>query len=574
MPHRSIRERTAELDRALLSPDRYIAAKLELRSSTGETLLVVGGRWNKLVGRFEDDDCEAHIVRLKESQDEIGVALADYVRKRLAGDDSRPLIMLGIGNRGGGKTFFCAIIMVVVALALPHTWQIGVSITQKQNREIKDAIAQIAPAHWILDDKTDLRDPRTIFVTNSTVMWLTSKNYRALRMAQLPFEHVCINEGQDQREEIYLNAVPAVRKGGGLVSIATNPPQDASGLGDWVAILFMGLQGRPTIGVAFVLEASKNDAVNQAALDKIREALLIVSKEAAGADADGIIKLAGTMGYPGFSARPRREEKGRWVEGHVGEPLPPLLDIFGMPVPGSGWVDETRSITQKHARSPFDWIAGCDFQTDPGCCAAVGKLYRIPTGQIVLYIREFVGLPGTEAELTVALNGRGYYPGPVDYEGRPAQSCLLVGDATGARQNSEHRKRDPYSFTRLRAEGGWNILPPSFIRNLKGGITPWNPLIPDSRKQMKACLITGLILFSPRCEEAPPGFPPLLESMARAKVTLFGKFEKRGHHTHGPDGVRYLAWRFLPRNDAPSRSAPRDIETFEELRRIRPFDGE
>lgn len=199
----------------------------------------------------------------------------------------------------------------------------------------------------------------------------------------------------------------------------------------------------------------------------------------------------------------------------------------------------------------------------------MGKLYQIPTGQVLLWIREFVGASGTEGELTAALNARGYYPGPIDYEGRPAASCLIVGDATGARQNAEHRKRDPYSYTRLRAEGGWTILSPFLLRNRTGGTTPMNPLVEESRKQMRRLHETGLLVYSPRCAETSAPFPSLIESLARAKVNAAGKFEKKGHYTHGPDGLRYLARRFLPWGVRPDEPTEIDTDAFNELRSVK-----
>jgi hypothetical protein len=289
----------------------------------------------------------------------------------------------------------------------------------------------------------------------------------------------------------------------------------------------------------------------------------MVNPDAADADADGLIKLAGNLGYPGFSRIPRREDAaGKWAAGHIGKP-PEIAP------PGLAWTDVTRQITAEHTKTEagFDYVAGGDFQTDPGSCAAVGKLYRTPAGELVLAIREFVGTQGTEQDLTMALTARGYFPGPVDYEGRPAASLMLVGDATGARQNAEHRKRDPYSFTRLRADG-WTVLPPAYYGPKR---TPWNPLVPDSRKQMKACFLAGQILLAPECAETGTGFPSLIESFARAKVNSNGRFEKKGHFTHGPDGVRYLAWRFLPRPQPPRPDQSFNREAFDALRSVKIF---
>jgi hypothetical protein len=222
MAHKSIRELTAELDRQLLSPaDRLVPVKLEVRSHEGETLYVVGGLWDTIAQEYVDAPCEAHVVYLKKSQLEMGRAIGRYIEQRRAGDDARAALMMAIGNRGGGKTFICGgVLMVSLALAFPGRWMIGVSITAKQNRELKTAIDMCVPRRdpqnadapgWITQDVTDPRDPHTLFITGSTVLWLTARNPKALRQALLPFEHVLVNEGQDQAEVVFTNAIHAVR---------------------------------------------------------------------------------------------------------------------------------------------------------------------------------------------------------------------------------------------------------------------------------------------------------------------------------------------------------------------------
>lgn len=573
MPHRSIRERTAALDRLLLSPERYVSARLEVRSSTGEFLFTVGGCWDTIAKRYVDRPCSTRAVTLQKSQDEIGRALGQYITQRLAGDDSRPALIEAIGNRGGGKTFVLGgVFMVALALALPRCWQIGVSITSKQNREVKEAIAKIAPPEWITQDVTDFRDQRTEFLTGSTVLWLTAKNPKALRQALLPFEHVLINEGQDQREVVFTNSISAIRSGG-IVTVATNPPQEQSGAGDWVAVLYDHIQNGSRDAQAFVLRGQDNAAISQPTMGKIGRLLMAVNRDAYEADALGEIKLAGNVGYQGFSRGWRKEDaSGLWLSGHVGEPPARVIGLDG--TLRAGWEDVTRQKTAEALGGDVgtDYVGGSDFQADPGCCSAIGKLYRTPARELVLYIVDFVGTTGTEQDLTVALNSRGYYPGSVDYDGRPAASLLLVGDATGARQDAEHRKRNPYSFMQLQADG-WRVLPPDRIGKKR---TPWNPLIPDSRKQMKACFLSGSILISPKClEPTAQGFPSLVESFMRAKVNSFGKFEKgkNAPWTHGPDGVRYLAWRFLPRSVAPKPQGL-DDKTFDSLMKLRVFQNE
>ncbi len=552
MPHKSVASRTANLDRLLLSADRYVDAQLELHTSKGERLFAVGGCWDRIARRYVDRPVVARVVRLEESQDIVGRAIGDYLRKRLAGDPDRPIVLELIGNRGSGKTWLLGLLFLCVALAFPGAWMMGVSITSKQNRELKTALTLIGSPSWIALDITDFRDARTVLLTGAQILWQTSKNPKALRQALLNFELIAINEGQDQREIIFTNSIGAMRSGG-LVAVATNPSQDAAG--DWVTVVYQGIEAGSRDGWVFVLEAKLNRTISQPSMPKIQRLLEMVNPNAARADSEGVITLSGSVAYPGFS-RKRREhdERGRWLSGHIGSP------------PDLGWVDITRKLTAEHSgqTAGFDYVAGSDFQTEPGNCAAVGKLYQTPGG-IVLWIKEFVGSNGSEQDLTLALNSRGYFPGPVNWEGKPCASLVLVGDATGARQNSEHRKHDPYSFTRLRADG-WTVLPPTFYGPKR---TTWNPLVIDSRKQMKSAFLAWQILLSPACTEAGNGFPALIEGFARAKVNLAGKFDKKGHLTHGPDCVRYLAWRFLPKPTAPATPTNLDVAAFNRFAGLR-----
>lgn len=530
--YRSIAQRLAALDRRLLSTDRFVDICLQVQTHEGEILCTVGARWDKTARRWDGEATNIRVVKLKPDQEEVGRAVALYLEQRLANDDTRKALIMGIGDRGGGKTFIGSLLLVLIAIAIAGSASMAVSIFSQQNGEIREGIEKICDPSWFEHDTSTI-DPKTKFLTGSRVHWFTSRNPKKLRQAQIPWELVFINEGQDQTEKVFLNSIAAVRNVGGLNYIATNPPTEDQG--DWIAVLYQALEVDQSDGAAYVIKAASNDNINQSSRDKAGRLMAHVNRAQSDADHLGIIKLSGTVGYPNFTRLPRLvDDQGRWLSGHIAER-------------GIDWVDVTREITaaQLGSKVGFDCVAGGDFQTEPGSCAPIAKLYRTQNGKgpLLLYIVEFVGTTGTESDLTIALQSRGYFPGNVDHEGNPAQSCLIVGDATGARQNAEHRKRDPYSFTQLRADG-WHVLPPAYYGPKK---TPWNPLIPDSRKQMKSLHGAGAIAYSPQCAEAQEGFPSLIDSMQRAKVNSLGKFEKKGHYTHGADGVRYLAWRYLPR---------------------------
>lgn len=551
--YRSIRQRMAALDQRLLSPDRYVPYALEVYTHEGELLYRVGGCLDKTTQRYVERPCEAQRVTLKPDQEKIGRAIAQYVAQRQRQDDARKALIMAIGERGGGKTFLGSLLIVTIALMLIGSWSMAVSIFSGQNEELKVGIRKICGPGWFTE-VVDPKAPRLQFINGSCCRWFTSRQPKQLRQAQIDWELVVVNEGQDQPEEIITNAVAVVRNKGGLTFVATNPPMEDDG--DWVAILHQGLQADASDGESYEVGASQNDSVNQPSREKSVRLMALINPERAAADGLGRVKLSGDIGYQGFTRAPRLvAPDGSWLSGHIAERA---LD----------WVDVTRQITAEHAKSQigFDYIAGCDFQTDPGCCAAVAKLYLTQNGKgpLLLYVVEFVATQGVESDLTLALTSRGYFPGSVDYEERLASSCLLVGDATGSRQAATHNKRDPYSFKQVQADG-WKTLPPFYYGKQR---TPWNPLIPDSRKQMKLLLSSGALAFSPACGEPIEGFPSLLDSMQRAKVNAVGKFIKKKHYTHGPDGVRYMAWRFLQRPTAPQPTGI-DMDSFNALKSTR-----
>lgn len=554
MPALSRAERLARLSRELLSPERWVDALLVVVAHDGRELFRCGGLWDVQRRAYvtrPDREPTPHVVRLQESQLEIGEGFARWLDACRRGDSKRPRVIVAGGNRGSGKTWFCALVIVAVALEWPGSHQMGVNITAKNRRECVSAIGDVAPPKWIAGDVTDMRDPRTEFLTGAVVQWMTSQNPRALRQAGLPIRNVFVNEGQDQGESVYINAQMSTRNTGGIVTIATNPPQ--SGRGDWTAMLWHAIEAEEVNGARYFLDNKLNRAIDQDAVDDIADLVRAVSREAAEADADGVFHLSGNLAYPAFNPLPLA--KG----GHVGEP------------PQVGWTDVTRELTAEALGSDSggtEYVAGVDFQRQPGCVADIAKLYRDERGRIILHVTDVICVRGVEPDLSQALVAAGYYPIDRDDAGERKASLLIVGDGTGARQNAEHKKHQPPSFTILRGDG-WRVVPPMFHWKNK---TPWNPYVKDSRAQMHAVLSAGQILISPRCREANSGFPSLVESLRSAKVTPRGALVENGNFQHAADGVRYLAWKFLPR-PKPATPSGIDSSTFDELRKVRLFGG-
>jgi hypothetical protein len=356
VPQRSIRQRVAALDRRLLSAERYLPLKLEVRTHTGEKLFTVGGCWDRTARRYVDRECPVRVFALKKSQEALGRLLAEQLRKRAANDDSRKALIMMLGERGGGKTMALALIVVCVALAFVASWQQVVSIYASQNAEVGDCIEKITGGGWAAE-VSDPRQPYLRFVNGSRCNWMTSRTPKKIRQAAINWEHIGVNEGQDQSELVYKNAQGAIRNKGGFVSVAANP--SLSEAGDWVVLLHQGIEAGCEDGANVHLPAADNDAVNQETLGKNERLIRLVDPAAADADSRGVIKLSGTVGYQGFTRLSRMvAPDGRWLAGHIGE-----RELV--------WDDVTREVTARHTKTQdgYDYVVGCDFQTDPGCCA-------------------------------------------------------------------------------------------------------------------------------------------------------------------------------------------------------------
>lgn len=546
MPVASRRERIARLRRALLSPERFVDALLVVESHAGEELIRVGGCWDTQLRRYveppDGHQVRAHRVRLEESQLGMGLELKHWLELESARRHRRRVI-IGGGNRGSGKTWFLGgLAFVIFALAFPGDWQFGVNLTKAQRRECQEAIAAAAPPDWYQDIDSS-RDPRTVFLTGSTLLWLSGKRPSSIRQAGLKIRYVFINEGQDQSEAVGNNAIAAIRNTGGLLGIASNGPQNHRG--DWIAAWWLGIEADELNGTNCVVDNRLNRSIDQAAAEDIRAFLYASSQAAGDADAAGIFQFAGRIAYPAFSAR--AVDKG----GHIG--VPPTRDL-------GVWKDETLALSAAAlgGEDGCDYVCGVDFQREPGVAGVIAKLYRTETGLLVLHAVRTIAVRGVEGDFSQALHAAGFRP----VRGLDGPTLLLIGDATGARQNAEHRWGQPPSFHAMRGDG-WKILPP--MRHWKRG-TPWNPLVKDSRAQMHGLFEAHQILIAPACREADEGFPSLVESLRRAEVGPRGGLIEAGNFQHKPDGLRYLAWKFLPRPTPQKPTPTLDVDKFNQLK--------
>jgi hypothetical protein len=548
MPATTRRAKLEELRQGLLSPERWVDALLVVQDHEGTELLRVGGRWDGGACRWDPnaDGVTPKIIRLEESQQAAGRGLAHWLESSRTGlvDPLRAIIMILGGARGSGKTWFVGLMIVIIGMEWVDEWQYSVNLSTGQRREVLEAIAECSEPSWIDDVSDDMRDPWIRFVTGSTCAFVSARNPKRLREAKLRIRAVHVNEAQDQTEEVYINAVSSTRNVDGLVTLATNRPRVEAG--DWVSLAATGIEGGEIVGLFYLLDPRKNKRVSRVALDKRAAAIRVVSPEAAAADTDpdAPMSLSVNLAYSAF--RPLPVEK----KGHIGEPP-------------AHWIDVTMEETAATIGGGFGfpWICGVDFQKHPGVTGQIGKLFRNECGLLVLCIYRTLAVRGVEFDFSQGLYAAGYSTTP----GIGENSVLLIGDATGARQNAEHKWDRSPSFMAMRSDG-WMILPP--MVHWRTGVE-WNPMVPDSRNQMHYLFTQDQILIAPACKQPQEGFPSLVDSLRRAPVGPKGGLVERGGFQHNPDGVRYLAWRFMPR---PSPSKPTEglnLEVFDALSKIR-----
>lgn len=569
MAHKSLRETRRDL-RRLLHTDRFVDALLVVEGPDGTELLRVGGRWDNVARRYvAAEGVRPHVRRLKRSQREAGAAIASWLAAARRRDPEAPILLMLAGARASGKTWMLGLLFVVIGLEFPNEHQFGVNITSDQRRECIAAIFAVARPEWIVLQIEDSHSPQLVFLTRNSVHWYSSRNAARLRQALLPIRHVAINEGQDQPETVYTNGIAATRNLDGLTSVATNRSQREAG--DWVAVASLAIQGGEIAGVYVDMDPRLNDAVAKHALDKRANAIRAVSPAAAAADCDpeGAMKLSGPIAYPSFKPLPL--ERG----GNLGDP--PLRPQIGRAL----WRDVTRERTADEMRGGdgYDWVIGVDWQRRPGIVGVCCKLFVVervweplphPPGTLIMWAGDTVFTPGDESAFSQVLYRAGYTPQGVTPEGTHAPSALLVGDGTGATQNAAHNWQLPPSYPAMKKHGGWIVIPPAWTVNRK----PDNPRVKESRPQMYAGFDSRQIIVSPRLKEADEGFPALIESLRIAKVTARGALIEKGGNQHGPDGLRYLWWKFGPRVLPPRTDPKPDLDTFNALASVQPFGSE
>lgn len=546
VPLRDLREAI----RRRLSTDHLVSAELVVELPDGTELCRAGGVWDDTAQAYveapEGFDHQPERLRLQKSQVGAATGLARWLERARQGEEGLPVVYVLGGGPGSGKTFLMMLWHTLVALEWPGDPQF-ISLLNLGNRaECLEALAAFTRPEWFTEVE-DPKDPLLQFVNGSTLRWVSAHNARKLRQRGLPIRSVGINEAQDQGEELYAVAQTAPRRHGGCVVLTCNPPTSEGG--NWVARLWYGIEAGEVHGEIYQMDPALNAAVNQRFLSDSGQAVRVATPRLAGAHVDGVIRTAGPTAYPSFDGRPASH--ARPTEGGcVGSP------------PDIGWTNVTAEIAASIPGGiPADVLIGCDFQKHPGCVGVAAQLYRTADRRLVLYLDRVIGVPGQEDAFSQALVDAGYTGNGYRADGSRGPRALLIGDATGSRQNAEHKRWLPPSYHALQAMG-WVVAPPDRHHKTRA---PWNPGVLESLDQMFVLLERRDVLLGPRCREPVPEFgPSLVDSFRNAQKWEHSGRLRREVFQHAPDCVRYLAWAFLPRHKAEAK--PMDVDSYQALR--------
>jgi hypothetical protein len=541
-----------ERAKAQLSSSRLVHACLAVDEPDGAEIIRCGGLWDPSLQCYVDPtrrgvELQVQRVRLQDSQVEAARGLARWIEAARRGDRERSrAVMLG-GNPGSGKTFLAAgIFCHLVALEWPGDQQFASNLNTDNRRECVYHMGLVGRPEWITE-VDDPRDQHVEWCNGSRLTWVSARNEKKLRQRGLPIRHILINEAQLQPDTLYATAQQAGRNLGGLVTITMNPPTNSGG--NWTSRLWFGIQAKEGRGEVYQLYSQQNAAVDHSYIDESGELIRIAAPRLASAEVDGIIQIAGTLAYPTFDGR-AFNLAAPLEGGNVGDP------------PQLGWRDITGDLTAKAMGGQIgaERVVLVDFQKRPGIVGEVVRYYQAPPaawcplcdergkpaqGCRIMHVERQVAVRGVEPEFSQALIDAGYSTNGFLPDGQRAPSVLLIGDATGARQNAEHRKQQAPSFLAMKADG-WIIVPPSYHWKRR---TPWNPDVLESLAQMYEVLRLRHLIVSPACKQSPAiGIPSLVESLKNApRWEHSGKLKDEGGYQHGPDGLRYGAWWGLPR---------------------------
>lgn len=495
--------------------DRYIDLRLDLEhEETGESFLVVGGRWDRKDKRYVGAARARRLVQLHEGQVDAARWFGEWFEARREGtrlytDEGKPIFSVGlVGGRRAGKSDLSIKICVAYALENPRAivWIIVPVMTDAP--EVDRVLEELLPSTWY----SYLGDPWFLYSleNGSEIHIKTSASPKGLKKGRVDI--ALIHEAQNHPTRTYAFVRPAIADRGGMVLMAANPPETSSG--DWVEQWVERATAGEIGGMVFVLDAAQNPHVD-------REALLSI--------ADEVDELT----YE------------REILGHFGLAKPNAV-FFGFSPENVERAPEhdgiTRPFLSRRIGVDADRIHGMDFQIEPWQCAATVRLYIDPDDlagdPLVWLVGEGFVPQGLEGDLTALLETQRHVVDGLSIPNRGTDP--VVCDSSGAYQSSA-REKGKSSWGALNAAGWRNLFhpDPATRKNplIAERIAAANSLIRSASKKRK------LRIDPVRC--------PTIVRATKMWPRKHGEPDRRHEHAHAGDTWTYVTYRLFPRR-APS----------------------
>lgn len=567
-----------ELDRLTTDAGRYIDLCAVMRRNdrdgnpTGEILLEVGGQWDRIEQRYTGrDPARCKIWGINEAQLEAVDDLREYFDKRDRGITERNIIESLGGPRGSGKTDLAVRICAAFNLKYPGSKAWVFSPTLDKREEVEDFYRSHVPQKWARNQlrwPTSIPDCRFRLLNGSSTRSLTGEIPQNAKRGEA--ECIVINEGQQQRRKVFSLSLYGIRKNGGLLTVAHNPPDKSFPAGEWVIDLVESIEAKKYRASHRWMDPKKNPSVHSATMDQIGLALAEIDPASHLADVAGKYQRLGEFVYSRFRAFDRYVEIETAPGILVGaeyvheEGTGTIVEIRGdrtrilLPSMVRGIPDIAPDITQA-ALKRAGWhggqryAIGTDHQTTPHQAAAVIQVtphfdkHGKPTGKNVYTVVDECIVPGssvTEVDLSDALYN-GLSAGQVEYT---PESAVLVPDCSGDWQVS-NRESGMTSIKVLESQR-WKCKPPTEILRPDRSKHPKNPPVHHSIAQMADVMNEGRFFVAPVCEWVIKSGPcvPYKKDGDRVRIS------QAGGYAHVWDCIRYVIWLLEPKRKRQAKA--------------------
>jgi hypothetical protein len=535
------------------------------RKKTGEKLFEVGGRWDRVEGRYLDEPTKkCRIVWLTEAQclgqannrleEGPAIAVRDWIAARAAGEQ-RVVEIVFDGGRGSGKSHWAVLAVFIIAIAFPDARCLLISPANTRRHELARIVSDWIPVKWRAWSERDL----TYTLPNgSTVSFIGADDENAIKAGG--FEVALLNEAQLVSSRAYAYAAGGVRnlsgRPKGLLILAHNYADKERG--EWTNDHLDKIEAGAINARHYKLDPVLNDSIEEGVVDDVDGLIRSVRPDLADIDSLGIRRRLGDFASPAFKPFPVA------LAGHVGLPPLAVTQIDGKTI--AAWLDVTRRETAKKTgtKEGFPIVVGMDFQRRPGCVASIWKLFENEDRQIVFHALKMIVAGDNEDDLCERVEA---YLATL---GLTPRDALAICDSTGRHLNAAHTKLTKPSHDIVREWYFTVVSPRKVKRNGRLGVA--NPDVEDSLAQFYDVCKANRLLVAPG-EDAEW----LVESLRRCKVKKRGGTirldDSPPGYSHPVDTARYVTWFFEPRRGLVPPSKGLDTDTFDNLRAIRLFGG-